>query len=431
MAAAAAPGAPTPAQQLLDAAARGDAAAVAALLSSAGGADANAATASGRTPLHFAAEDGHVEVARLLLDAGADVNAATALGRTALHSAAHYCGSVDLVRLLLDRGADVNASTSLVPDSYHFSSCQPLHLAAACRHAEVVRLLLSHGADVRATATWRSATGVTPLHVCTAGQLVYGEMGDELEVARALLDAGAPIDAADSDGRRALHLAVAYDAYETAALLLARGADVHATDNAGATPLHAAREFWPSYDLVEPQHFIELLLEHGADARAVDLGGRTPLHSLGTRQRLDLYDAEGSIEAAEAKAYDSMVGALKGRGADVDAVDAEGRTPLMIALANDSPAAAALLRCGARVGPPECGRCAAAGELHANTQRVVVEMAGGAERLRHERTAWEQERAALQQERAALEAARSGSGGGGGARPQRKEPAAKRARGGG
>ena len=58
---------------LLDAAARGDAAAVAALLSS--GADVDARDGRGRTALLLATHADHVEAARLLIETGADVNA--------------------------------------------------------------------------------------------------------------------------------------------------------------------------------------------------------------------------------------------------------------------------------------------------------------------------------------------------------------------
>jgi uncharacterized protein len=38
-----------------------------------------------RTPLHFACNGGHLEVARLLIDRGADINARDMNGNTALH----------------------------------------------------------------------------------------------------------------------------------------------------------------------------------------------------------------------------------------------------------------------------------------------------------------------------------------------------------
>ena len=495
------------------------------------GVNVNAATALDGTALHCAARHDRPEVARLLLERGADVNAAAALDRTALHCAAQH-GSIGVVRLLLDAGATANATTAPAPaDSlYHLANCQPLHLAAYHCHAEVVELLLGRGADVRATAARRNCTGVTALH--------FAASRNGLEVVPALLQAGVPIDAADSTGRQALHWAARQGALDMAELLLARGADVKAADNAGTTPLHLTCRYvrYPEgYDALEmaqlllgagadvnapllesgrtPLHLaassaellseyslggavvaellergadaraadadgrtplhgacdpqawplrevVEALLEGGADARAADARGRQPLHCLAAHQRPADWDREEISEGTVTDDFAAVVKALQSRGADIDAVDAENRTPLMLALANENAddkaaACAALQRCGARVGPPDCGRCAAAAAARSNTQRIVLGMAAEAARLRqeraaleqersalaeqqaamaHQQAAWEQERAAwerqqaaLQLERAALEAARGG-GSSSGAQPQNEEPVAKRAR---
>ena len=60
------------------------------------------------TPLHFAARDGHVDVAKVLLQNGVDLNAATKYKDTALHTAAEK-GHFDIVKVLLEKGADVYA----------------------------------------------------------------------------------------------------------------------------------------------------------------------------------------------------------------------------------------------------------------------------------------------------------------------------------
>jgi len=64
-----------------------------------GGADINAKTPSGWTPLHYAARRGHYKVVELLLAKGADVNAETKDGRTAL-DCARVAGRSVVVRLL-------------------------------------------------------------------------------------------------------------------------------------------------------------------------------------------------------------------------------------------------------------------------------------------------------------------------------------------
>ena len=61
----------------------------------------------GFTPLLFAAREGEVESARLLLDAGADIDAIAADGKNAL-GLAIYNGHYDVATLLVDRGTNVN-----------------------------------------------------------------------------------------------------------------------------------------------------------------------------------------------------------------------------------------------------------------------------------------------------------------------------------
>ncbi|MEW5923212.1 MAG: ankyrin repeat domain-containing protein, partial [Candidatus Zixiibacteriota bacterium] len=63
----------------------------------------NAVDNGGYSPLHKAAYNGLLEIAKYLLSQGADINAASASGSTPLHGAAFY-GHPDMVRFLLDNG---------------------------------------------------------------------------------------------------------------------------------------------------------------------------------------------------------------------------------------------------------------------------------------------------------------------------------------
>src|SRR4029453_16161375 len=66
----------------------------------------------GNTPLHRAAASDRDDLAALLLAHGADVNARSGEGRTPLHFAAAERGSPAFVELLLKEGADINAETN-------------------------------------------------------------------------------------------------------------------------------------------------------------------------------------------------------------------------------------------------------------------------------------------------------------------------------
>jgi ankyrin repeat protein len=93
------------------------------------------------TPLHWAAENGHRDVAELLLANKADVNAKDNNGYTPLSWAAK-AGHKDVAELLLANGANVNAIDTM--------GRTPLHWAAAGNHKDIVDLLLSNRADVNA-----------------------------------------------------------------------------------------------------------------------------------------------------------------------------------------------------------------------------------------------------------------------------------------
>ncbi len=93
-------------QDLIEAAQRGDTAAVEALLAE--GADVNGRNNIGLTPLMAAAWAGHTHTVQVLLDAGAKVNARDENGLTPLMSAAGE-GHTATVQALLDGGADINA----------------------------------------------------------------------------------------------------------------------------------------------------------------------------------------------------------------------------------------------------------------------------------------------------------------------------------
>ena len=144
--------------------------------------------------MYRAAERGHFDVVRLLLEAGADKDAANGMGAAALCRAAER-GHFEVVRLLLEAGADKDRRTSSTPRSTGLSFIETEH------------------------AVW---------------------FGD-LAVPHRLL-AGADEDAADADGAMALHVAAQHNHVEVVRLLLEAGADKDAENAFGATALSIAAE---------------------------------------------------------------------------------------------------------------------------------------------------------------------------------------------
>ncbi|MBT5621356.1 MAG: ankyrin repeat domain-containing protein, partial [Verrucomicrobia bacterium] len=101
------------------------------------GADVNAKSENGVTPLHMTFVYGHKEVAELLIAKGADVNAKGDGGLTPLHFATGV-NYKKIVELLIAKGADVNAKDNRLRKT-------PLDVAIMRKHAEIADLLRKHG----------------------------------------------------------------------------------------------------------------------------------------------------------------------------------------------------------------------------------------------------------------------------------------------
>ena len=164
-----------------------------------------------------------------LLDAGPelDVFEAAAVGRP------------ERVRELVD--ADPTLVGAYAQDGFH-----PLALAAFFGHEEIVRDLLDRRAD---PAQWarHETIRVQPLHAAAAN--------GNVEIARLLLDAGAPVDTPQPNGFTALHAAAFHGNTALALLLLERGAGRTARTDEGKTPadIAAARGHSELAAVLEPE----------------------------------------------------------------------------------------------------------------------------------------------------------------------------------
>jgi len=139
------------------------------------------------SPLHCAAQQGHAEIAELLIAKGANPNAIDMMGETPLHAAVLE-GQKDVVLVLLAGGANVDAENRM--------QRTPLHFAARDGYVDMVEVLLAQGADVNAKDKSPSRT---PLH--------YAAQQDHKDVAELLLVQGADVNARDLLSRTPLYWA--------------------------------------------------------------------------------------------------------------------------------------------------------------------------------------------------------------------------------
>ncbi|XP_029389281.1 ankyrin repeat domain-containing protein 6 isoform X2 [Mus pahari] len=179
-----------------------------------------AVTKHGRTPLHLAANKGHLSVVQILLKAGCDLDVQDDGDQTALHRAT-VVGNTEILTALIREGCAL--------DRQDKDGNTALHEAAWHGFSQSAKLLVKAGANVLA----RNKAGDTCLHVAAR----Y----NHLSVIRLLLSAFCSVHEKNQAGDTALHVAAALNHRKVVKILLEAGADTTIVNNAGQTPLETAR----------------------------------------------------------------------------------------------------------------------------------------------------------------------------------------------
>ncbi|XHG04129.1 hypothetical protein AWENTII_007410 [Aspergillus wentii] len=214
-------------------------------------------------PLHIAAEEGHLEIVEMLLDAGAKISEVFEKYRRGVWSALHgaiFSGHVDVAALLIQRGIDISLTTA--------RGFTTLHFAARNWMLHIVQLLLERKMDIDI----RDNEGGTPLHEAVLTRMPGRPYPKRLRMVKFLLESGASATAVKENGETALHLAASEGAIEELTLLIQYGADVNTKTITGETALHRAAS--PRYGSIE---MVKALLDAGADCLVEDDSHKTPL----------------------------------------------------------------------------------------------------------------------------------------------------------
>ncbi|KAI5204535.1 hypothetical protein E4T39_03593 [Aureobasidium subglaciale] len=220
-----------------------------------------------QTPLQFAAQEGHTRIVQLLIEHGADVNALRCNG-SALGLAAEK-GNEEVVKLLLSRRA-------LVDGNEGPSWLTPLQASCAKGHIRVAKALLDAGADVNALDEPRLSP--SPLR--------YACQIEREDIARLLLEGGANIDDRDTDptcGLTPLQFCAAMGFKALVHTLVEFGADLDAPHRLGCPLVRAVTRI---NDATETNiEVVVFLLDKGANIEGA-LGGETPLQAASVSNRI-------------------------------------------------------------------------------------------------------------------------------------------------
>jgi ankyrin len=247
----------------------------------AAGANVNDATPDNTSVLVFAAHSNQGAFAAYLLDQGADPNA-NASGYTALHAAV-LRGDLALVKALLAHHADPNArlvrGTPVNRDSKDYVlnpawiGATPFWLAAKFGEADILHALAAGGADPRLT----TPDGMTPLMVAAG----LGHSGREVADRRGRRLDPTEIAAAAESGEEER------ETLEAVKAAIELGADVNAVNAAGDTAIHGAV-------IGKQRSVVQWLVDHGASVDVKNKRGQTPL-SIASRPSRGQAD-EGGVD---------------------------------------------------------------------------------------------------------------------------------------
>lgn len=328
------------------------------------------------TPLHYAVGERKTKVVEFLLKNNANVNVKDALEITPLHLACQYTfeelskivsnslqsplssveidswilnqtEQIKIVKLLLQYNSDVNAreyfgKTPLFHALENFVKICPIKMKLDIKvhliqkRKELIHLLLKYGADVNICDN----EGVTILHDLSEYDVIFYEL-DKVEIAKVILSKGANINARTKAKKTPLFLSIRNKFINLAELFISHGADINCTCNVwnNFTPLHALT-YYSEYNS-QSINLLNMLLENGADVHAREVDEATALHIA-----IDCHGIERNIGDID----DQMALSLLKFGAEVDAKDRNGQTPLHRACLNRyTIGAKALLNHGADI----------------------------------------------------------------------------------
>ena len=252
------------------------------------------------TPLTESAMHNNLEAVRWLIMQGARVNRKNLRGTTALHCAVME-GNFAIVKHLVENGALLHHRM--------FEGHSALHIVADQEHLDILEYLLMHGA----VADVRTANGVTPL--------LHAVSQENIDIVSSLVKYGASVNGQDYFSHSPLSVAVSHNALHLVRYLIENGADVNVTTRLGI-PLIESAEMQGYSDIVSVLRNVNSSTSERHSVLYLKLDSVTAQQELFKMCKT----GQGSY-----KQIDELFRA----GANANAADNFGRTPLIVATQNN------------------------------------------------------------------------------------------------
>ncbi|XP_058032168.1 transient receptor potential cation channel subfamily A member 1 [Ahaetulla prasina] len=285
------------------------------------------------TPLHHAAGRGQLELMQMIMDDSSfeALNVADSSGNTPLHWATKK-QQTESVKLLLSRGANPNILNS--------NMVSPLHWAVLYLLNDLVKIFLECSTT---DVNLEGEGGNTPILVAC--------YKDNSEALKLLIENGGDITKANNMGCMPVHAAAFSGSKLCLEIIIKRGEElgyspenhINFTNNGKCSPLHLAVQ---SRDL----EMIKMCIEYGAQIDLKQNDNCTALHFAATQGATEILKLMMSSYTGEESIIDALDGNketllhraalfdhcelaeyLISKGANIDSVDIEGRTPLLLA----------------------------------------------------------------------------------------------------
>ena len=270
-----------------------------------------------KTPLHFACEECQCSTAEYLISKGANIKAKSRYGNRAIHYASSS-GLLPIVQYLVEKqNFDINIKG--------YEQRTPLHYACEKGHLSMAEYLISKGADVNmrdqngkyrfphTSQDFKNRKGNYSIH--------YAAYSGLLSIVQYLIEKrNCDKDIKGAEGKTPLHFACVKGHISIAEYLISKGADVNIRDQNGKCTIHYASQG----GLLS---IIKYVIERcNCDIDIRDFTNQTPLH----------YACQIYSDKKESQLQ--IIQYLISKGANIEAKDNKGMTPLHYATLSFRPA---------------------------------------------------------------------------------------------